>query len=114
VQKGLVGINTIAPSSLLEVNGNVELTNLFDNDASNFFDGSCTNGIQSIDATGAYTCATPGGGGVGGIGNVTGSTLGTSTGTGTTAHDHPIVFTASGNLTDMSVRYTDFIIASKN
>jgi len=49
-----------------------------------------------------------------GIGNVAGSTLGTSTGTGTTAHDHPIVFTASGNLTDMSVRYTDFIIASKN
>ena len=46
--------------------------------------------------------------------NVTTSSLGTSNGTGTTAHDHPVVFTASGNITNMSVRYTDFIVATKN
>jgi len=44
---------------------------------------------------------------------VTTSSLGASAGPAA-SHDHPIVFTASGNLTNMSVRYTDFIIASKN
>ena len=37
--RGRVGIGTTSPSSKLEVIGNVELGNLFDNDGSNFFDG---------------------------------------------------------------------------
>ena len=35
----------------------IKLTNLYDKDGSNFFDTSCTYGIASIDATGAFTCA---------------------------------------------------------
>jgi hypothetical protein len=54
---GNVGIGETSPSSKLEVNGNVELTNLYDNDATNFFDGSCTYGVASISSTGALSCA---------------------------------------------------------
>lgn len=55
---GEVGIGTATPSSTLEVNGNVELTNLYDNDATNFFDGTCSTGehITAISSNGAFTC----------------------------------------------------------
>ncbi|KKU32270.1 MAG: hypothetical protein UX47_C0015G0005 [Candidatus Collierbacteria bacterium GW2011_GWA2_46_26] len=55
---GKVGIGTTAPSNELEVNGDIELTNLFDNDASNFFDGGCSSStsLTGIDSTGAITC----------------------------------------------------------
>ncbi len=57
---GNVGIGTANPSNELEVNGDIELTNLFDNDGSNFFDGTCSasQGVQSISSTGAVTCQT--------------------------------------------------------
>ncbi len=56
---GNIGIGTKNPSNELEVNGNIELTNLYDNDASNFFDGGCSADqyISGIDSTGAITCA---------------------------------------------------------
>ncbi len=56
-EDGNVGIGTENPSNELEVNGDIELTNLYDNDASNFFDGSCTYGVSSVDSTGALSCA---------------------------------------------------------
>ncbi len=57
-QTGNVGIGTIGPSSKLEVSGDIELTNLLDNDASNFFDGGCSadQHVTSISSTGAITC----------------------------------------------------------
>jgi len=54
---GNVGIITDDPSSALEVNGDIELTNLYDNDKTNFFDGSCDYGIKSISSTGLATCS---------------------------------------------------------
>ncbi|KKL23625.1 hypothetical protein LCGC14_2423510, partial [marine sediment metagenome] len=55
-----LGIDTVTPSSALEVSGDIELTNLYDNDATNFFDGTCTTsqGVVSIDSTGALSCQT--------------------------------------------------------
>jgi len=55
-----IGINTVNPSSLFEVNGNIELTNLLDNDATNFFDltGCGTSAtFTALDSTGAVTCS---------------------------------------------------------
>ncbi|NQV09249.1 hypothetical protein HQ529_05340, partial [Candidatus Woesearchaeota archaeon] len=53
-----IGIGTTAPSNELEVNGDIELTNLYDNDASNFFDGSCSvsETLNTISSTGAISC----------------------------------------------------------
>lgn len=53
-----VGIGTTGSSSELEVAGDIELTNLLDRDATNFFDNTCTTqqGMASIDSTGALTC----------------------------------------------------------
>jgi len=54
-----VGIGTASPSSDLEVNGDVELTNLYDNDgAGSFFDNTCSNtqSVQSIDSQGDLQC----------------------------------------------------------
>lgn len=42
------------------------------------------------------------------------ATTGNSSGTGTSAHDHPVSATASGNIASMSVRYIDMILASKD
>ncbi|MCD6531264.1 hypothetical protein J7K99_02330 [bacterium] len=54
---GNVGIGTTSPSSKLEVNGNVEITTLYDNDGSNFFDGSgsASQTLTGISSNGALT-----------------------------------------------------------
>jgi len=67
-----VGVGTAIPSSNLEVSGNVELTNLFDNDGSNFFDGACGDNqhITDITTDGAITCAAD-------SGDISGVTAGT-------------------------------------
>jgi hypothetical protein len=54
---GKVGIGEWNPSSELEVMGDIELTNLCDNDGSNFFDGGATSSqtITGISSTGAIT-----------------------------------------------------------
>jgi hypothetical protein len=59
LNSGNVGIGTTGPSSKLEVAGNVELTNLYDNDATNFFDGGCGDNshVTGISSTGAISCA---------------------------------------------------------
>jgi hypothetical protein len=56
---GEVGVWTTTPSSELEINGDVELTNLYDNDGSNFFDGgaSSTETVTGISSTGALSTA---------------------------------------------------------
>jgi len=60
---GKVGIGEVAPTSALEVNGGVELTNLYDTAAAtgdNFFDlTGCgtTATVTAIDSTGAVTCS---------------------------------------------------------
>ncbi|MFH1280019.1 MAG: hypothetical protein ABII08_00220, partial [Candidatus Beckwithbacteria bacterium] len=58
---GNVGIGLTNPSSTLEVNGSIEVTNLYDVAAAtgdNFFDGGCsaTQTVSGIDSTGAITC----------------------------------------------------------
>jgi len=55
-----VGIGTVSPSSALEVNGDIELTNLLDTDASSFFDltGCGTSAtFTALDSTGAVSCS---------------------------------------------------------
>ena len=58
---GLGGTFDLGDDSLTWRNGyfsgNVEMANLYDVDGTNFFDGSCTYGVASIDATGALSCA---------------------------------------------------------
>jgi len=93
---GNVGIGTTSPSNKLEVIGNVELTNLFDNDASNFFDGACGDNqhITGISASGAISCgADTGDGDISGVTAGSGLTGGGTSGsvtlnvnTGTTAN----------------------------
>jgi len=53
------GIGTASPSSKLEVNGGAEVTNLYDNDGSNFFDGtgSASQTLTGISSNGALTFA---------------------------------------------------------
>jgi hypothetical protein len=69
--EGNVGIGTTAPTDELNVvgnlnvTGNIELTNLYDSDATNFFDNTCTYGVSSISSTGALSCASQQGTGSG-------------------------------------------------
>ncbi len=53
-----VGIGTTTPSNELEVSGNIELTNLYDNDASNFFDYTgyaASKTVSSISSSGGVS-----------------------------------------------------------
>ncbi len=92
---GLVGINTTGPSSTLEVTGNLETTNLYDNDASNFFDGGCSADqyISGIDSTGAITCA-----GDSGTGTMSSWTIAGDSGSETVSNGQTATIAGSGTI----------------
>ena len=105
-ETGNVGIATTGPSSKLEVTGDIELTNLLDNDASNFFDGGCTANqyISGIDSTGAITCAADTG-----TGTMSSFILGASAGTNQTITDGNTAFLVAGTGITTTAAATDIV-----